>query len=71
MSEYMTAMYLEALEEARKDRAELSNLYFNLAVSTGQLGDVEKANEYLRVALDQDEIAKGLERNVRLLKGEA
>ena len=63
--------YIQALEKARRDRVELSGLYFNLAVSTGKLGDEVKANEYLRFALDQQQIAEGLERNIRLLMEEA
>ena len=65
----MRELTLRALEEARKDRAELCNTYFNLAVAASDK-DEERAYRLLRAACDQALIVKGLDRNIELLKEE-
>lgn len=64
----MRDMYIRALDEARRDRLELANTYFNLAVQAGKEGDAERADQLLRDALDQKIIVDGLERNINLLR---
>lgn len=64
----MRQMYIDALERAKKDRAELQNAFFQLAIDAGKEGDEEHANDLLRYALDQQIIVEGLERNIDRLK---
>ena len=63
----MRELTLKALEEARRDRADLRDTYFSLAVKAGK-EDEKRANELLRAACDQAIIVEGLDRNIRLLK---
>lgn len=66
----MRELTLKALEQARKDRAELCNTYFNLAVAAREK-DEERADRLLRAACDQAIIVEGLDRNIKLLKEES
>ena len=63
----MRELYIEALERVKADKAELCNTYFNLAVEAGK-EDEKRAEELLRVALDQMQIVEGIERNIHRLK---
>lgn len=63
----MRELYIEALERAKVDKAELRDMYFYLAVEAGKK-DEKRAEELLRVALDQMQIVEGIERNIHRLK---